>query len=46
MAMTNNECPLKDYVVPYQDEPHSSITPPNVQADNFELKPYQVQIVQ
>lgn len=42
----NNERTRKDYVVPSQDEPHSSIAPPTVQANNYELKPSLLQIVQ
>ncbi|KAK2411163.1 hypothetical protein QL285_046469 [Trifolium repens] len=40
MALNNNEnCPLKDFAVPSEDEPHSSIVSPTIQANNFELKP-------
>jgi len=47
MAQAHNaNRPLKDFVVPYQDEPHSSIVNPTIQANNFELKPSLLQIVQ
>ncbi|MCI62062.1 hypothetical protein A2U01_0083319, partial [Trifolium medium] len=37
--MANNNRPLKDYAVPSEEEPHSSIASPAVEARNFELKP-------
>ncbi|KAK2393252.1 hypothetical protein QL285_055218 [Trifolium repens] len=47
MALNNNENrPLKDFAVPSEDEPHSSIVSPTIQANNFELKPSLLQIVQ
>ena len=47
MAQAQNaNRPLKDFVVPSQDEPHSSIVTPTIQANNFELKPSLLQIVQ
>lgn len=39
-------CPFKDFAVPSQDEPHSSIIPPAIQTNNFELKLSLLQIVQ
>lgn len=45
MAEVDN-CQLKDYTVPYQDELQSSIVPPATQANTFELKSSHVQIVQ
>src|SRR4030042_2451744 len=45
MALQDDR-PLKDYAVPSEDEPHSSIVNPAVQANNFELKPSLLQIVQ
>lgn len=42
----NKERPFKDYTVPSQDEPHSSITPHTVEANNIKLKPSLLQIVQ
>jgi hypothetical protein len=44
--MANRDRPLKDYAVPSEEEPHSSIAPPAVEARNFELKPALLQIVQ
>ncbi|XP_045802133.1 uncharacterized protein LOC123895695 [Trifolium pratense] len=44
--MANNARPLRDYAVPSEEEPHSSIAPPNIEARNFELKPALLQIVQ
>ncbi|MCH89637.1 putative transposable element protein [Trifolium medium] len=47
MALANNDNrPLKDFVVPSEDEPHSSIVNPAIQANNFELKPSLLQIAQ
>ena len=37
---------LRDYAAPSQDEPHSSIAPPAIEANNFELKPSLLQAVQ
>ncbi|PNY08729.1 1-aminocyclopropane-1-carboxylate deaminase-like protein [Trifolium pratense] len=36
----------KDFAVPSEDEPHSSIVNPTIQANNIELKPTLLQIVQ
>jgi hypothetical protein len=36
---SNNIWPLKDIFVPFEDESHSSIVNPIIQANNFELKP-------
>src|SRR4051812_19053001 len=36
--------PLRDYVAPSRAEPHSSIAPPAIEANNFELKPSLVQV--
>ncbi|MCI69049.1 putative transposable element protein, partial [Trifolium medium] len=44
--MANNNHPLKDYAVPSEEEPYSSIASPAVEARNFELKPALLQIVQ
>lgn len=38
MAEPDNR-PLKEFTVSSQDEPHSSIVPPVIQANKFELKP-------
>ena len=46
MDAINEEPPLKEYAIPSQYEPHSSIAPPNIQAHNFELKPFLLQIMQ
>ena len=46
LFMANNNRPLKDYAVPSEEEPHSSIVSPTVEARNFELKPALLQIVQ
>jgi hypothetical protein len=37
---------LQDYAAPSQDEPHSSIAPPAIETNNFELKPSLLQAVQ
>lgn len=37
--------PLKDYAVLSQDESHSSIVPPAIQGNSFELKPSLIQIM-
>lgn len=44
MAEPDN-CPFKDFTIPSQDEPHSSIVPTTIQANNFEL-PSLLKIVQ
>lgn len=44
--VVNQNNPLKDYATPYQEDPYSSITPPTIEANNFELKPALLQIVQ
>lgn len=41
----NDSCPLKDYVVPSLDEPHSSIALIPIEANNLELKPSLLQIM-
>lgn len=46
MGDNNDDQPLKAFVVPYDKEPHSSIVRPTIAANNFELKPYLLQIVQ
>lgn len=46
MVAQNDEHPLKDFVVPSENETHSSIINLAIQAKNFELKPYLLQIVQ
>src|SRR4051812_1435005 len=38
--------PLRDYAAPSRVEPHSSIAPPAIEANNFELKSSLVQAVQ
>src|SRR3954465_8806036 len=38
--------PLREYAAPSRAEPHSSIAPPAIEANNFELKPSLVQAVQ
>lgn len=45
MYAINNESPLKDYAIPYHNEPHLIIAPSNIQANNFELKPSMLQIL-
>lgn len=45
MAENNNNWPLEDFVVPYQDEPHLSIVNHVIQDNNFELKTYLLRIV-
>lgn len=45
MAETDNR-PLNDFSLPSQDEPHSSIVPPAIQANTFKLEPPLVQIMQ
>jgi len=42
----NDNRPLKDFVVPSEEEPHTSIVRPAIAANNFELKPLLVQIIQ
>lgn len=46
MAEEQDRKPLKDFALPSNKEPHSSIVNPAIAANNFELKPYSVQIVQ
>ena len=46
MAEKQNLKPLKNFVVPSNEEPHSSILNPTIPANNFELKPTLLQIVQ
>ncbi|XP_058742467.1 uncharacterized protein LOC131614954 [Vicia villosa] len=38
--------PLKSYAIPSQAEPHNSIAPPAIEANNFELKPSLLSAVQ
>lgn len=42
----NDNRPLKDFVVPSDEEPHSSIILPMIAAKSYELKPSLLQIVQ
>ena len=42
----NDNRPLKDFAVPSEEEPHTSIVRPAIAANNFELKPSLVQIIQ
>lgn len=46
MATNNDNRPLKDFVVPSEDEPQSSIVKPMIQANNFKLKSSLLKIVQ
>ena len=46
MVEEQNLKPLKDFGVPSNDEPHSSILNPNIPTNNFELKLALLQIVQ
>lgn len=38
--------PLKDYAIPTKEEPHCSIVHPLIAANNFELKPSLIGMVQ
>src|ERR1051325_962112 len=38
--------PLKSYAIPSQEEPHNSIVAPSIEANNFELKPSLLSVVQ
>lgn len=38
--------PLKDFTLPSNEEPHSSIINPAIPVNNFELKPSLLEIVQ
>ncbi|MCI38543.1 hypothetical protein A2U01_0059771, partial [Trifolium medium] len=38
--------PLKSYAIPSQAEPHNSIVAPAIEANNFELKPSLISLVQ
>jgi hypothetical protein len=42
----NDNRPLKDFTVPYEEEAHTSIVRPAIAANNFELKPSLAQIIQ
>lgn len=42
----NDNRPLKDFDVPFENESHSSIVNPVTQANTFELKPSLLQIMQ
>lgn len=46
MGDANDNRPLKDFAVPSDEEPHTSIVRPAIAANNFELKPSLLQIVQ
>ena len=39
MAEGPQNCPLKYYAIPSQEEPHNSIAASAIEANNFELKP-------
>lgn len=45
MAENNDNRPFKDFFVPSQDEPHSSIVNPSIHPNNFDLKPSILQIL-
>lgn len=45
MAENDNRS-LKNFVVPSDEDPHSSIVYPEIAVNNFELKPSLMQIVQ
>src|ERR1043165_1693638 len=38
--------PLKSYVIPSQEEPHNNIVAPAIEANNFELKPSLLSVIQ
>lgn len=44
--VANQNCPLKDYAAPSEKEPYSSIPPPAIEVNNFELKPSLLQVMQ
>lgn len=46
MVANNDTRPLKDISVPFEDEPNPIVVNPAIQANNFELKPSLLQIVQ
>lgn len=46
MTEEENRRPLKDFALPSNEERHSSIVNPTIPANNFELKPSLLQIVQ
>lgn len=46
MAEEQNQRPLKYFALPSNEEPHFSIVNPIIPANNFELKPSLLQIVQ
>lgn len=46
MAESQNRRPLKEFAQPSNEEPNSSIVNPTIPANNFELKPSLLQLVQ
>ena len=46
MAEERNQRPLKEFSQPFDEEPSSSILNPIISANNFELKPSLLQLVQ
>ena len=46
METLENQRPLRDYATPLVDGIHDSIQIPTIQANNFELKPSIIQMVQ
>lgn len=42
----NDQRPLKDFVVPLEEETQLNIVCPMIVENNFELKPFLIQIVQ
>ncbi|XP_050896616.1 uncharacterized protein LOC127103395 [Lathyrus oleraceus] len=46
MAERPQNCPLKYYVVPSQEEPHNNIVAPSINQNDFELKPSMLSVVQ
>lgn len=42
----NDQRPLKDFVVPSEEETQLNIVRPMIVKNNFELKPFLIQIVQ
>jgi len=45
MGDNNDNRPLKEFVVPSEEEPHTGIVYPAIVANNFQLKPSLVQII-